>query len=112
MSEDKAYLFEAYLRILAPDAPEPVKEYQFAMAQMKRKWKADYAWPEHKVIVEIDGGQYAFRGGRHATDTDREKLNAAALLGWRVFRFSPDMLKHAPDKCINQIVESLKGSDK
>ena len=68
-----------------PDIPAPVSEYKF---HPKRRWRLDRAWPEHKVAVEIEGGLY--KGGRHQTlvgfTNDCEKYNAAAMLGWRVYR--------------------------
>jgi hypothetical protein len=60
-----------------------------------RRWKFDYAWPERLVAVEIDGG--VFSGGRHSRGygyrADCEKINAAGLMGWRVFRFLPEQLR-------------------
>jgi len=77
---------------------QPTREYKFA-ASIGRKFRFDFAWPSAKVAAECDGGQYAFRGGRHATDADREKLNYAAVLGWRVLRFSGSMLNDPENVC-------------
>jgi very-short-patch-repair endonuclease len=59
-----------------------------------RRWRFDAAFPEHKIAVEIDGGVWT--QGRHTRGSgfmrDQEKTNAAALLGWRVFRFVPSQL--------------------
>lgn len=78
----------------AAGLPEPVPEYRF---HPHRKWRADYAWPLHRVIVEIDGG--AWSGGRHTRGAgfiaDLEKLNAAALLGYAVLRYTPQQLGQA-----------------
>ena len=67
-------------------------EYKF---HQKRRWRFDAAFPERKIAVEIDGG--VFVSGRHTRGVgfikDCEKLNAAALLGWRVFRFVPQQLE-------------------
>lgn len=56
-----------------------------------RKWRFDYAFPEYKVAVEIDGGLWT--GGRHSggmgQKKDLEKLNAAAELGWLVLHYTP-----------------------
>jgi very-short-patch-repair endonuclease len=66
-------------------------EYRF---HPTRKWRFDAAFPERMIAVEIDGG--AFIGGRHTRGAgfkrDCEKLNAAALMGWRVFRFLPEQI--------------------
>ena len=37
----------------AAGLPEPIPEYKF---HPLRRWRADYCWPIHKVIVEIEGG--------------------------------------------------------
>ena len=53
-----------------------------------RQWRFDFAWPEHRLALEIDGGSGGF--GRHSRPSgmrgDNEKINAATLLGWRVLR--------------------------
>ena len=79
-------------------------EYQF---HSKRKWRFDYAFVELKVAVEIDGGQWKAFGGRHSRDSDRHKHNAAIVLGWRVLKFSPEMLKKDPLGCMIILCDSL-----
>lgn len=89
---------------MAPSGiPRPVSEHQF---HPTRRWRFDFAWPARRVAVEIDGGRWKALGGRHAGDGDREKLNAAAALGWRVLRYSGAMLD-APQQVVEQIVEAL-----
>lgn len=74
--------------------PEPIPEYRF---HPLRKWRADYCWPLHMLLVEIDGGVWT--GGRHTRGAgfikDMEKLNAAALLGYRVLRYTPQQIDAA-----------------
>jgi very-short-patch-repair endonuclease len=82
---------------------EPEREYRFC----ERRWRFDFAWPEEKVAVECDGGQWLARGGRHARDQDREKLNRAAVLGWRVLRYSREMLERGQAEVIDQILAAL-----
>ncbi|MDR3245012.1 MAG: hypothetical protein LBT50_01105 [Prevotellaceae bacterium] len=70
---------------------EVVKEFLF---HPTRKWRFDYALPAHKIALEVEGG--AWTNGRHTRPqgfiNDIEKYNAATLLGWRVFRVTPDLL--------------------
>jgi very-short-patch-repair endonuclease len=47
-------------------------------------------------------------GGRHSRDTDRDKLNVAAVEGWRVLRFSPQQLKRDPLACVVQVLAALE----
>lgn len=71
----------------------PAPEWQYKFAE-DRQWRFDAAWPGRRIAVEVDGGTWT--GGRHTTGTgferDLEKLNAAALAGWRVFRFTTAMV--------------------
>jgi very-short-patch-repair endonuclease len=70
--------------------PDPVREYRF---HPSRRWRFDYAWPNTKIAVEIDGGGFKFGGGKHMQPRDLEKLNTAASMGWKVYRFTPTMIK-------------------
>jgi len=78
------------LQLRANNIPLPIREYRF---HATRKWRFDFAWPDLKVAIEIDGGAFAFGGGKHMQPRDFEKLNTAASLGWKVYRFSPDMIR-------------------
>lgn len=70
---------------------EVVKEYKFHPV---RKWRFDYAIVDHKIALEVEGGVWT--GGRHTSPKgflgDIEKYNSATLMGWRVFRVTPDDL--------------------
>jgi len=91
--------------------PRPMVEHKF---HPHRKWKFDYCWvlfycnlPVVRVALEVEGG--VWRGGRHTSGAgfmkDMEKYNAAALLGWRVLRCTPeDLLK---TKTAEMIKEAL-----
>ena len=100
---------------------EPVTEYRF---HARRKFKFDVAFPDQKVAVEIEGGVYPYythnrygqrirRRGRHVTpsgyEKDCEKYNLAALEGWRVLRYTPQMLTRNPTKYIEQVKRALTG---
>jgi len=81
---------------------EWLPEHRFAPP---RRWRFDWAVPAIKVAVEVDGGQWAHLGGRHARDTDREKMNRATANGWRVFRFSVQQLQTDPAGCVAIVCE-------
>ena len=61
-----------------------------------RKWRFDYlAWNERgRVAIEIEGGVCTY--GRHTRGkgyiNDMEKYNFAAIMGYRVLRFTPDQI--------------------
>jgi very-short-patch-repair endonuclease len=71
--------------------PKPVAELTF---HPTRKWRFDFAWPEYKVALEVNGGSWI--AGRHNTGSgsakDREKFTNAAMLGWRIAYCTPQEL--------------------
>lgn len=71
---------------------QPEREYHFFMA---RKWAFDFAWPDRKLAVEIEGGT-AFGKSRHSQGegfaNDCRKYNHAVVLGWYVLRFTTAMV--------------------
>ena len=73
--------------------PTPHREYQF---HSTRKWRFDYAWPDRRVALEVEGGIWT--GGAHGRGTgitrDIEKYNYAAAMGWLVIRCVPSTVTH------------------
>ena len=74
--------------------PPLEREHRFAPP---RGWRFDFASPEDFIAFEIEGGVWT--GGRHNRPrgfiNDAEKYNAAAALGWRVFRLPREMVNAA-----------------
>ena len=70
----------------------PRREYRF---HDQRRWRFDFAWPDMKLAVEIQGLTRA--GGAHqridAIGRDYNKLNAAQMMGWVVLQFSQAQVK-------------------
>lgn len=104
---DKSELFAQAWKLLAPHMGAPEREYRFHAV---RKWRFDFAFVDSGVAVEVDGGQFAFRGGRHATDADRDKGNHAVARGWRVLHFSPGQLRDNPAECVGLVIEALRNT--
>ena len=84
--------------------PKPEREHKF---HATRRWRFDFAWPVQMVAAEIEGGVWT--GGRHTTGTgytdDCEKYNHAVALGWKVFRFTTEMVRN--EDAIQFIAEAL-----
>ncbi len=82
-----------------------VREYRFAPP---RKWRVDFAYPERSIAIEIEGGIHT--QGRHVRgsgfEKDCEKYNALAEKKWRLFRYTPQMVKDG--RAIDQICEVLE----
>ena len=99
-------MFEAMCKAFDIETPE--KEYRF---HPKRRWRFDYAFPNHKIAVEIEGGVWI--DGRHNRASgfikDMEKYNAAAVLGWRIYRILPDGIKKQKTyKDLRQLIPEAK----
>lgn len=71
--------------------PRPEPEHRF---RPPRRWRFDYAWPDRRLALEVEGGVWT--NGRHTRGSgflrDVEKYNAAAVAGWRLIRTTPDEL--------------------
>lgn len=78
--------------LLTAGLPLPCLEHKF---HATRRWRFDYAWPEQRVALEVEGGIWS--GGRHIRPkgfiADMEKYNTAAVEGWRIIRCTPDDVK-------------------
>lgn len=72
--------------------PEPIVEHQFCD---DRKWRFDYAWPEHKLALEFDGNLWhrSRHNYRKGLMGDMVKFNEAALLGWKVIHIPSNVHK-------------------
>lgn len=84
--------------------PEPEREFRFAVP---RRFRADFRFG--KVLVEIEGGEWT--RGRHTRGrgftADCIKYNLATLCGWRVLRFSGEMIRVDPLNCARQVAQLL-----
>ena len=80
----KAYFVECGI-------PAPFDEYFFHPV---RKFRFDFAWPQHRVALECNGGIFNRRahGSISGILRDIEKNNLACELGWRVLVALPDNL--------------------
>lgn len=67
-------------------------EYKF---HEKRKWKFDWCIEQLKVAFEYEGiySEQSRHTNRKGYSKDTEKYNAAASLGWKVFRYTADTYK-------------------
>lgn len=94
------------LHIKAIGLPAPVREFYFAKP---RRFRADFAWPDRKILAEVEGGTWS--GGRHVRgkgyEADCEKYSIAAMLGYRVLRFTTAMVRDG--RAIGFLAATIKG---
>lgn len=96
---------------MAPDGlPKPVAQHRF---HGERRFRLDWAWPQHRVGVEIHGGVFLKQSTGHRSiggvTRDLEKGNLAVVSGWRVLCFHANDLDKNPGKMIQMVVEVLMG---
>jgi hypothetical protein len=119
-AQNKSYYETIFEQLLLddPEIPPFEREYRFHPTRM---WRFDFAWPEHMLALEIEGGAYGRpvichncgarvmrrlkdgrnimirEGGRHTSgkgfEKDLEKYGEAAVLGWRVIRINDKMIE-------------------
>lgn len=68
-------------------------------------WPADFFWPAHRLIVEVDGFQ--FHGSRWAFERDRRRDQAHIAAGYTVIRFTWRQLNEEPLRVIATIAMAL-----
>jgi hypothetical protein len=82
--------------------PAPTPELKFdepiTPGIKPRQWRFDYAWPDAKVFLEVEGGSWI--GGRHTSPKgfaeDMAKYNRASCLGWKRLSCTPKQLMTLP----------------
>lgn len=65
----------------------------------------DVAWPEHRVIVELDGRRW--HATAQALGDDRRRDRAAVLAGWVTVRFSWHEIVQRPDTVVAELESVL-----
>lgn len=61
----------------------------------------DLAWPEHRLIVELDGRRW--HSTAEAMERDRRRDRDANAHGWKVLRFSWEEVTERPRSFVNEI---------
>ncbi|MBE8232148.1 MAG: DUF559 domain-containing protein [Endozoicomonadaceae bacterium] len=80
---------------------------ELMLSNISPKWRVDFALPNWKVAIEMDGWQYH---GKYLKDfkRDRKKDKFLASKGWLTLRFTNSELRSDPLECINLIESCLE----
>lgn len=80
----------------------PKWETHFCFNQPTNRMEFDFAWPEYKLAIEVDGGQWSRGKMGHNSGTgverDARKGNYAILKGWTLLRFVTDHIEKEMDQ--------------
>jgi very-short-patch-repair endonuclease len=80
--------------------PGWIRQYQ-VMSNGRLVARVDFGFPQHRLVVEIDG--YAYHHDRHRFQRDRQRQNDLAALGWVVLRFTWFDLHERPGELVARI---------
>lgn len=86
-----------------------VRQFKF---HPKRRWLLDFAWPEHLLALEVEGGLWSRgdSGHKHPTGIirDIEKGNELVMMGWRLLRVHTDMVMNGEALYLVQVALGLE----
>jgi hypothetical protein len=84
----------------------PLPKCQFVIRKGKRFIaRVDFAYPERKLSIEVDG--YEKHSSPEAFQTDRSRQNDLVELGWTVLRFTWDDIVHRPEVVASRLLRVL-----
>jgi Transcriptional regulator, AbiEi antitoxin/Protein of unknown function (DUF559) len=83
----------------------PRPEYQWALVLAGQRRRLDFAYPEHKVAIEVDG--YESHSRYDVFEDDRARANELVVQGWIVLRFTRRQLLHRPGWVAATILAAL-----
>jgi Transcriptional regulator, AbiEi antitoxin/Protein of unknown function (DUF559) len=88
--------FEEALLSLTRDLglPDPKAQYIIDPGDGEPPIRADFAWPDRRIVVETDGRKT--HGTRQAFETDRRRDQRLTAAGWTVIRTTWRQLKYRP----------------
>jgi predicted transcriptional regulator of viral defense system len=74
--------------------PDPTPQFYIDPGDGEPPIRADFAWPDRKIVVETDGRKT--HGTKHAFESDRRRDQRLTAAGWTVIRTTWRQLKHRP----------------
>lgn len=95
---------EDRFRTLLLDANLPTPHFNATVELDELTIEADVAWPDHKLIVELDGWQS--HGTREQFRADRARDRAAQLAGWIVLRYTWSDLDHGATRDLTRLLSA------
>ncbi len=92
---------ERILRRLLHQAglPQPITNHPIG------RYKADFCWPDHLLIVEFDS--YTHHAHRRAFHHDRRRNAVLTAQGWSVMQITSEQLEHEPLAVVARVAGAL-----
>jgi very-short-patch-repair endonuclease len=98
---------ESIFRVVLWSAGVPAPLSQYEVVDGLFMARVDFAWPDYRLIVELDG--FAYHADRASYRNDRERGNQLERLRWRVLRFTWEDVMFRPDEVVALILAAIAG---
>jgi very-short-patch-repair endonuclease len=111
LDQDAALLesdLESMLLAVLIEAGLPAPKLQHWIRVAGQEYRADFAYPEHRVVIEGDG--FGVHSARDAFESDRVRQNHLIVAGWRVLRFTWRQIVRQPEWVAAQVRAALRTS--
>jgi len=83
---------------------EPVSQYEIRVGD--RMLRLDFAYPDARLAIELDGDE--FHWGERVSDRDQDRVNLLSGIGWRVQRFTWTDIQNHPYRVIARLEPALR----
>jgi very-short-patch-repair endonuclease len=85
----------------------PLPELQYKILSEGRPvTRVDFAWPDQKVILEMDG--YKYHSGHQQWESDRNRRNELTILGWRILHGTWVEARRNPQRLLTRVATALE----
>ena len=103
----ESYLEDRFLRVLFVSQIElPVPQFEIHEQSGRLVCRADFAYPDRQLLIELDGRSY--HSDTVAFQRDRDKQNRTQELGWRTLRFTWNDVFRKPDHVATTVSSFLR----
>lgn len=103
---------EALAAQLAAVGIPHTRQAKFAKSPKNRWFRADFAFPEHGLLVEVQGGGYS--AGRHHRPqgyaSDCVRMGRALALGWRLLYVTPQQVTSG--EALQMVQDALRAPER
>jgi hypothetical protein len=94
-----------FLKVLRTAGIDEPEKQVSVPAEGSGHWRLDFVYPQHKVLIEVDGGRW--HSGKQQASEDRRRDNAMNVRGWTVLRFTWEDVVHRTHYVVQHVKRAL-----
>jgi len=94
-----------FLNILRKGGIDEPEAQVSVESDTETKWRLDFAYPGHKVLIEVDGRRY--HAARRRQKNDMRRDNVMNVRGWTVLRFTWEDVVNDPEYVLDLVRQAL-----